>query len=56
MEMVSTSNLVYSENKKTTTACSFQTLAMNSFIMLNDLIREQIGRYAYANMKLFVVL
>ena len=46
MEVVSTSNLVSSENEKTTTVCSFQTTAMNSFFMPHDLMRGQIGRYA----------
>ena len=35
MEAVSNSNLVSSENEKATTACNFQTMAMNSFVM-ND--------------------
>ena len=40
MEVVSTSNLVSSETKKTTTACNFQT--MNSFVKSHDLMRDQI--------------
>ena len=45
MEVVSTSNLVSSENKKTTTACNFQTMASDDygfanrwivFILLNE--------------------
>ena len=47
MEVVSTSNLVSSENEKTTTACNFQTMAMNSFVMAHDLMRGQIRSYAY---------
>ena len=43
MEVVSTSNLVSSETKKTTTACNFQTIAMNSFVVPHDLMRGQIG-------------
>ena len=38
MGVISTSNLVSSENEKAT-ACNFQTIAMNSFVMTNDLIR-----------------
>ena len=47
MEVVSTSKLVSSETEETTTACNFQTLAMNSFVMPHYLIRGQIGNYAY---------
>ena len=47
MEVVSTSNLVSSENEETKTACNFQTMAMNSFVMPHDLMRGQIGSYAY---------
>ena len=47
MEVVSTSNLVSSENGKITTACNFQTMAMNSSFIPHDLMRGQIGRYAY---------
>ena len=43
MEVVSTSNLVSSETKKTTTACNF----LHSYVM-----RGQIGSYAYMK-KLF---
>ena len=41
--MVSTSNLVSSENEKTTAACNFQTMAMNSFVTSHDLMKSQIG-------------
>ena len=48
MEVVSTSNLVSSENeKKKTTACNFQTTAINSFAIPHDLMRDQMGTYAY---------
>ena len=47
MEVGSTSNLVSSENEKTTTACNFQTMAMNSFVIPHDLMRGQTGSYAY---------
>ena len=49
MEVVSTSNLVSSENenKKKTTACNFQNMAINSFGIPYDLMRGQIGTYAY---------
>ena len=44
IEIVSTSNLlVASENEKTTTACNFQTLAINFFVVPHDLMRGQIG-------------
>ena len=46
MEIVSTSSLIFSENKKRTT-CNFQTMAMNSSVMLQDLMRGQIGRHAF---------
>ena len=42
MEVVSTSNLVSSENKKTTTVCNFQTMVMISFVIPHDLMRDQI--------------
>ena len=44
MEVVSTSNLVSLEKKRT---CNFQTMAMNSFVMPYDLMRGWIGKYAY---------
>ena len=47
MKTVSTSNLVSSETKKTTTACNFQAMAKNSFVMQNDLMRDQMGSFAY---------
>ena len=48
MEVVSTSNLVFWENEKITTASNFQTMAMKSPVMPHDLIRGQIGgSYAY---------
>ena len=43
MEVLSTSNLASSENEKITTACNFQTMAMNSAVMPHDLIKGQIG-------------
>ena len=46
MDVVSTSNLVSSENEKKTTACNFQTMAMNSFVISHDLMRRQMGTYA----------
>ena len=46
MDVVSTSNLVSSENKKKTTACNFQTMAMNSFVISHDLMTGQMGTYA----------
>ena len=47
MEVVSTSNLVSSENEKIITAFNFQTMAMKSSVMPHDLMRDQIGTYAY---------
>ena len=47
MEVVSTSNLVFSENERTTTACNFQAMAMNSLVMPHDSLRDQIGSHAY---------
>ena len=39
MEVVSTSNLVSSENDKTTKAdCNFQTMAINYFVVSLDLM------------------
>ena len=46
MEVVSTSNLAYSEAEKTTTAYNFQIVAMNYFVMLHDLMKGRIGSYA----------
>ena len=47
MEVVSTSDLVSLENEKMTAACNFQTMAINSSVMPHDLMRDQIGSYAY---------
>ena len=47
MEVVSTSDLASSENEKTTTACNFQILALNSFVIPHDLMTGQIGSYPY---------
>ena len=47
MKAVLTSNLVSSETKKTTTACNFQTMGMNFLAMPRELLRGQIGSYAY---------
>ena len=47
MEVVSILNLFSSENEKTTTACSFQTMGINSIVIPHDLTRDQIGSYAY---------
>ena len=46
MEVVSTSNLVSSQNEETT-ASNFQTMAMKSSAMQHDLMTGQIGSYAY---------
>ena len=47
MEVVSTSNLVSLEKKKKkkkeTTACNFQIMAMNTFVIPHDLMRGQIA-------------
>ena len=45
MEVVSTSNLVSSE--EITTTCNFQTMNINSFLMPHDLMRGQIEGYGY---------
>ena len=48
MEIVSTSDLVSLETeRKQTTACNFQTMAMNYFVMLHDLMKGQVGSYVY---------
>ena len=39
------SNLVFLEAEKTTTACNFQTIPINSFVMPRDLMRGKIGSY-----------
>ena len=49
MEVVSISNLVSLETEKTTTA---KNLVMNSFAMLHDLMRGQIG--SHGNKRLFI--
>ena len=46
MEVVSTSNLVSSENEKIA-ASNFQTMVMKSSVMPHDLMRGQIESYAY---------
>ena len=47
MEIVSTSNLVSLEKKKKkkkeTTACNFQIMAINTFVIPHDLMRGQIA-------------
>ena len=50
MEVVSTSNLVSEETKKSTTACNFQN--MNSFVMSHELMRGQIG--SHVNKRLLI--
>ena len=47
MVVVSISNLNFSETEKTTMACNFQAMAMNSFVKPRDVMRGQIGSYAY---------
>ena len=47
MKVVSTSNLVSSEAEKITTACTFETVPINSFSVPHDLMRGQIGSYEY---------
>ena len=47
MEVVSTSNLVSTENEKITTTYNIQIMAMKSSVMPHDLMRGQIGSYAY---------
>ena len=49
MEVVSTLNSVSSENEKTTTACNFETMTMNSFH--NSTLFERPNRkiWIYAN-------
>ena len=55
MEVVSTSNLVSSENekKKEKAAYNFQTMAMKSVVMPRDWPDGNL--FIYANIKLFVV-
>ena len=50
MKVVSTSRLISLENKKITTARNFQNANMNSSVMPHDLMRGQIGSYAYVQM------
>ena len=52
MDVVSTLNLVSSENKKKT-ACNFQIMAVNSFVIPHDLRRDQIGTYAYMQTSIY---
>ena len=47
MVVVSTSNLVSSEIENIAAACNFQTMTINSFAMLHDLMTDQIGSFAY---------
>ena len=47
MEVVSTSSLVSLETEKTTIACNFQTMVMNSLVIPHDSMRGQIGSYKY---------
>ena len=47
MEVPSTSNLVSLETERTATACNFQTMTMNSFLMPHDLTKGEIESYAY---------
>ena len=47
MYVISTLDLPSLGNEKTTSACIFQTMAMNSFVMSHDLMRVQIESYAY---------
>ena len=35
------------KKKKRKTACDFQTMAINSFVIPHDLMRGQMGTYAY---------
>ena len=56
MEVISTSNLVSLKNEKTS-ACNFQTMAINFFVYATW-FDERPNRklFIYANMKQFVVL
>ena len=47
MDVVSISNSISSDNEKTTIACNFQMMTINSFVMLHDLMKGQIGSYGY---------
>ena len=57
MEIVSTSNLVFSENKKIKTCYNFLTKAMNSLFCYATFFveRSEWKLCIYANLKLFVV-
>ena len=52
MEKVSTSSLISWKTEETTTACNFQTMVMNSFVMSHDFMRDQIE--SYANKRLLI--
>ena len=54
MEKVLISKLVSSENEKITTACNFQTMAMNSSVMPHDLMSDQIGSYRYVQIRSYL--
>ena len=43
-----------SENEKTTTACNFQTMAMNSLVIPHVLMRDQIGGYSYMQTYIYI--
>ena len=45
MAVVSISNLVSSETYKIANACNFPNMALNSFVVLHDLMRGQIESY-----------
>ena len=47
MEAALTSNLVSLRNIKTKTACNFQSITTISFVIPHDLMRGQMGGYAY---------
>ena len=52
MDVISTLNLVSSENEKKT-ACNFQIMAVNSFVISHDLRRDQIGTYEYKQTSIY---
>ena len=56
MNVVSNSNLVSLETEKRITACNFQTMVMNFFVIPQDLMRLNRKLCIYVNMKLFVVI
>ena len=39
--------LSFLEKQKKKAACNFQTMAMNSFVIPHDLMKDQMGTYAY---------